>query len=131
LKKTFLEIKEADQVVANLFAKFPNLEKGKFGYSWKRFLDKNYTPTLKEFSQKIEDVRLENCLTDPTTKEILYDSKNSYKFSKEGRKNLMIVERELIKEYDSKEIEIIPYLASDVPELTEEEKEVLKGLITE
>ena len=108
-----------------------NLEKGKFGYSWKRFLDKNYTPTLKEFSQKIEDVRLENCLTDPTTKEILYDSKNSYKFSKEGRKNLMIVERELIKEYDSKEIEIIPYLASDVPELTEEEKEVLKGLITE
>ena len=131
MKKTFLEIKEADQLVAQLYAKNPNLRDSKFGYNWKRVLDKNYKPTNNDLNDKIEDAKIDCCLTNEKTKEILYDEKGGYKFSKEGLKDLREIHKKLVKEYDLKEVEIIPFIVkkADLPELTEEEISILKGLI--
>jgi len=133
MKKLFLEIKEADQVVAQLYAKTPKLRDTKFGYAWKRFMDKNYPLLATEINDRMTDNRIEFALTDPTTKELLYtDSKNNnFKYSKEGMKSLLDANRKLVKEYDAKEVEIIPFIVkkADLPELTEEEKEILTGLV--
>lgn len=133
MTKTFLEIKEADQLVASLYEKDPNIQKGKFGYAWKKIIDKNYNPTITELNDKMTDNRVEYALTDEKTKELLKGSDGNYKYSKEGMKALLAAQRALIKEYDSKEIEVVPFYikSEDLPELTDEEKETLKGLIIE
>jgi len=129
MKKTFKELKEADQLIAELYAKNPNLKNTKFGYAWKRFTDKNYTPLIAELNDKIVDSRVEHALTDSTTKELLYTGDSNYKYDKEGMKSLIDANRKTLKEYDLKEVEITPFIVKDLPELTEEETEVLKGLI--
>lgn len=132
MKKTFLQIKEADQLVAQLYSKNESLEKGKFGYAWKKIIEKNYNPVIKELSEKIEDNRVDNALVNETTKELLIGEDKNYKYSKDGMKTLITINRKLIKDFDEKEIEVIPYYCKDIPlNLTEEETEILKGLIIE
>lgn len=131
MKKTYLQIAEADQLVASLYAKNSTIEKGKFGYAWKRFIEKNYNPIAKELNEKLADNRIENCLTDEKTKEILYTPEGNYKFSKEGMKAVVDFSRKIIHEYNLKEFEIIPFIVKqeNLPELSEEEKDLLMGLV--
>lgn len=130
MKKTFLQIKESDQLVAQLYANDENLQKGKFGYAWKRFIEKNYKPLVVEINEKMDDARIDNALTDPNTGEILYNGEN-YKFGKEGVKALIEYGRKLDKQYNERLVEIIPFLVkkADLPALTDEEQEILKGLV--
>jgi hypothetical protein len=69
-------------------------------------------------------------MVDEKTKELLYNADKGYKYDKEGMKKLIAFTRDLIKEYDAKEVEVIPFITTDVPEgILEEEKELLTGLV--
>ncbi len=132
MKKTFKELKEIDIIVGTLYAKNPSIKDGKFGYWYTKFLKKNYNPIQEEINEKISDCQLLNALVDEKTKEILYtdEFQKQYKFDKEGRQRLIDFIRKIDKEYNDKEIEIIPCISSEVPEeLFEEDKELLRGLI--
>jgi len=131
-KITFKELQEIDSLVANLYTKDKTLQNSKMGYAYKRFSEKFYFPVVKELQQKTQDIRVDNAMEDKNTKEILADGNNvrGYKYTKEGLKNCMKQERELVEEYDKREIEIEPFISSFKPEnLTDEEKELLKGII--
>jgi len=131
--KTIKQIKEADQVVGKLYQATPGLSETKFGYAWKRFTDNNYLPTLKKLQEEVNDARIDNAMEDATTKEILRDQTNprGYKYTKEGLKAVIKKENEINDRYDLVEIEVEPYLVAEenLPELTEEQREALVGMV--
>ena len=129
MQKTYLELMQVDELVGRLYAKDAKLRDGKFGYAWKRFVDKNIAPVMSELNDRLMDNKVENALTDPTTKELLYTADKNFKYSKEGMKVLLDANRKLLKEFEGRQIEIKPFYVADLPELLEEEKELLKGLI--
>lgn len=132
MKRTLKELRAIDTEVAKLYREFPHIEKGKFGWAYKRYCEKNLSPLIEELGKKYQDAAIENALEDEKTKEIIRDPMNprGYKFSKEGEKKCVEVERKLLAEYNAKEIEVEPYIATSIPvELTEELKESLKGLV--
>lgn len=130
--KTFKELQEIDNVVGELYKTNPDLKQSKFGYAYKRYSAKNYEPIVKEFRDELELIRLENAMEDEKTKEVLIDRMNSrgYKYSKEGLKNAMKQEADLMEKFNLKEIEIIPYITTSIPEeLNDEVKEMLTGIV--
>jgi hypothetical protein len=135
MKKTFEEIKNIDNIVGGLYQKNIKLKDGKFGYAYNRFYAKNIKPTLEEVNEKITDARIENAMTDEKTKELLYDSSRGpeqklFKYTKEGLIKFNDEVRKITKEYDKKEVEIIPFFTSEIPtELLDEEKEELKDYL--
>lgn len=134
MKKTFEQLKEVDVLVGGLYQKNPTLRASKFGYAYKRFTDKNYSPLLDKFNEELENIRVEYALEHPDTKEILLDpspaNRRGYKYSKEGMVGLLNAERKLVEKWQAKEVEIEPYLSPMVPEgLEDEQKELLKGLV--
>jgi len=131
MKKTYKQLREANEIINILFVKNKDIEKTKFGYACIKFIKKNFSPIFTEMQEKLTDFRVENALTDEKTKEILYtsDGKN-YKFDREGLKKVIEFNRKLEKEYEAKEFDVESYIAKkDIPELTEDETEILKGLI--
>lgn len=132
MKKTYKEIREADELVASLYRNDPTLEKSKFGYAWKRFIETNYQSVRKELFDKILDIRISNALEDEKTKAILVDdnpNSRGYKFSKEGLRKCVEQERDVFNKFDEKEIEVKPFISSYKPEMDEYQKEMLKGLV--
>lgn len=135
MKKTYRELKEILEIINEVFTKNKELEKTKFYYAVDKFYKKNIKPIQEEFNEKISNKQLEEALTDKDTGEILYGETNAkgdrpYKYNKEGLKNLNQYFRDLTKEYDAKEYEVISYISSFVPEeLSDENKELLKGSV--
>lgn len=132
IKRTIKEIQEIDQIVAGLYGKDAKLQQGKFGYAYKRFVEKNYQPAITRLQEKLADVRVDFALTDPTSKELLLDKENArgYKYDKDGMKKVMEAERKLAKDWETEEITITPFISKEVPkELSDEQKEILKGII--
>lgn len=132
--KTFKELQEVDSMIGELYKKNPKLKDSKFGYAYKRFSDKVYSPVVRDFQDELGFCRVDNALEDPNTKEVLIDRMNvrGYKYSKAGLKKCMEQEKKIIEEWDEKEVEIKPFFTKDVPtELTDEDKELLKGVILE
>lgn len=133
MTKTYAQIKEADEIVGELYRISPELKNSKFAYAWKKFADKNYRPLLQELNNHLEDARIENCLVDPITKEILHNDRGGYKFDRAGMATTLEVHRKLLKEFDEKEIDVTPFYvkAEDLPVLTEAQTDSLKGLVIE
>jgi hypothetical protein len=131
MKKTFEELKSLDASVAWLYAKDGTLRNSKFGYAWGKFFKKNIGPTQEELSDKITDSQVDNALVDEKTKELLKDASGNYKYGKEGMKLLLEHSRKLINEFNSKEIEVVPYFIKleNMPELSDEQREEFEGLI--
>ncbi len=132
--RTFKELREIDALVGQLYSKNPNIRNTKFGYAYKKFSQKNYNNLFQEFRDKIDYIRVDNALEDSNTKEVLYSQadERGFKYSKEGLKKCIAEENKAVEEYNAKEIEIDPYISSVVPEeLTEDDKELLKGLLIE
>lgn len=132
MKKTFKELQTIDGVVGGMYKKNPELRDTKFAYAYKRFYEKNYSPTLKEFTEQVNDSYINNALVDEKTQALLTDQENSrgFKYSKDGLKQVMRDENRISEEFNSKEIEITPFISVYIPEnLTEEEKEVLTGIV--
>ena len=140
MKTQYKTLLLADRLVAQLYQIDPKLVNTKFGYAWKRFFEKNIQPTMTELNEKIEDLRIDNALTDKTTGEILYTQPDSrgakeYKFNKDGLKKLTEQARALAKEFEDKEIDVQPYICKELPDIMLEGKklkedfEILKGLV--
>lgn len=132
MKKTFKELGEIDQMIAQLYKEIPQLSDTKFGYAYTRFADKNFSPTFKKFMAELQDARIDNALVDEKTQAILTDPENiirGFKYSKEGLKAVMKAEEKIIDKYNELEIDIEPYTATFVPPLTEKQTEMLKGLL--
>lgn len=132
--KTFKELSEIDIMIGGLYSKTPELKDSKFGYAYKRFAEKNYYPVNKEYGLVISDVRIDNALEDEKTKAILTSDKGrGFVYSKEGMRAVIKAESELEKKWDIKEIEIEPFIVKEenLPELNEEQKELLKGVLIE
>lgn len=131
-KLTFKEILEIDGIVARLYKEDKNLVNSKFGYAYKRYYAKNYTPALEEFQNGMETIRINNALEDKDTKALITDEKNprGYKYSKEGLKKCIEEENKYKETYFEKEIEIVPFLSPLIPEnLSEEDRELLTGVV--
>lgn len=134
MTKTFKELQQIDNMVAELYRANETLEKTKFCYAYKRFAEKNYYPNARAYNEAIQLLSVDNALEDATTGEILVDRANprGFKFSKVGLKNVMTQENTLQKTWDAKEFEVTPFISSYVPkELTEEQFTMLKGLVLE
>ncbi len=135
VKKTFKELRNIDVVVGALFQKNPKVEEGKFGYWWKKFMDKNYIEHLKQFQHQINDVRIDYALEDKTTKEILRDPLNprGFRYTKDGLKKVIEKENEITEEWDKKEVEVEPYFVPEesLPEMSYAQREALEGVLVE
>jgi len=72
-------------------------------------------------------------MVDGKTKELLYEGEGqekTYKYDKEGAKKRNKENRELVDEFNEKEVEVEPFITTDIPEeLSEYQKELLTGLI--
>lgn len=131
MKKTFKQLQEIDEVVGGLYLKDENLRGSKFGYAYKRFSEKNYVPAIKEMNEEILTVRIDDALEDQKTKEIISDQANfrGFKYSKEGLKSVIKKEKDIRDSWDEKEIEITPHISTLIPEMTDDEKEILTGTL--
>lgn len=130
---TYKDIKKLDELVGEMYTKDKTLKDTKFGYAYKRFVEKNYIPTQKEFNEAIQMCWIDNTL-EGKDKEVLKDptDRRGFKFSKEGLKKVIETEKKLIEEYEAKEITIVPHIPSYVPpldDLDEEEIELLNIFI--
>lgn len=131
MQKTFKELLELDAVIGGLYQKNPALRETKFGWAQKRFYETNIAPTLKEYRDKTTEIQINNALEDKTTKALLIDPKNprGYLYSREGQIKCIAEENKLWEEYQAMEVEVKPYISTYVPDLTEEQTELLKGLL--
>jgi hypothetical protein len=131
MKRTFKQLKDIDNLVGSLYTKDDKLQDTKFGYAYKRFTDKNVTEIYKKFQRTLLDVRIDNALEDEKTKEVLIDNMNvrGFKYSKVGLKKVVEDEDRVTKEFEAQEIDVEPYISSYIPELTEEEVDLLDGLL--
>ena len=130
MKITLKRISEADNLARLVIARNKDGQRSKFFYAWKRFCDKNYSSYVQELQEQLTLVRISNALED-ANKAIITDKENmrGYKFSKEGLKKCIEEENKLIKEFQEKEVEAEPYFCLSLPEMSDEEKEVFKGMI--
>jgi len=129
---TFNQLQEVDSLMANLYNKDKTLLNSKMGYAYKRFSEKYFFPIIKELEEKLQDIRVANAMENKDTKEILADKENArgYKYTKEGLLKCMKEERELLKEFEKREIEVEPFISAFVPkDLTEDEISLLKGIL--
>lgn len=129
IKKTFKQLQELDLIVGNMYRKDPILSTTKFGYAYKKFYKNNFQPTLDIMKDKLLDARMDNALENKDTGEIIFDqqSPRGFKYSKEGLKKLIPIERKIEEEFDLKEVEIEPYESAFIPkDLKEEEQEALE-----
>ncbi|MEK6882279.1 MAG: hypothetical protein AABY22_21855 [Nanoarchaeota archaeon] len=132
MKKTFKKLREIDFVIGELYRANDSLRNTKFGYAYKRFVEKNYKPLFSELQEKVSIIRIDNALEDEKTKEILIDNNplsRGYKYSREGLKKCIEQENKIVKEYDVKEVDVEPFISSFVPKLTEEQEDTLKGFL--
>lgn len=134
MQKTFEELGKLDAIVGRMYQKNPELRNSKMGYAYKRFVAKNFQPTYDAFISELSDVRIDNALTNEATKEILTDpnpNSRGFKYSKEGLKAVIKAEDVITKKFNAKQIEIEPYIVKpeNLPELTDEQKEALTGLL--
>lgn len=119
-------------MLGGVYQKFPALKETKFGYAYKRFVDKNYIPLVKEFNDELGSLRVQYALEDKASKEVLIDRMNprGFKYDKASLMSLMAEEKKLQETWDDKDITIVPYLSALIPEeLNEEQREMLAGLI--
>ena len=129
--RTFKELLEIYIIIEGLYRKDEKLKDTKFGYAFKRFYKNNIDPTLKERDEKLSDIRIKNALENKDTSAIITDSTNprGYAYSKEGLLKCIKEETELVEKYNKMEIKVEPYISSFVPELSEEQRDILKGLL--
>lgn len=130
--KTFEELIAIDTLVGSLYTKTPELKETKFGYAYKRFFTKNIEPAINDYKQGLEDIRISQALENKQTGAIVVDpsSFRGYSYSKEGLQGVVLREREFTNTFNHKEIEIIPFISSYIPEgMNNEEYELLLGIL--
>ena len=90
------------------------------------------TKVFEEYNSELNMIRIDHALSDEKTRAILMAPKGEgreFQYSKEGLKAVMQAEKELVEKWNKKEFEVEPYLAKEVPELTEEQVEAFTGFV--
>lgn len=128
--KTFLELKEINGLFNELSKKDPDLYKTKFGYSIDKFIKKNIVKPFGEYRTELSDIWVKYAMTDKDGKLVMdRESETGFGHTKPDW-NKMIAEIRVLEEtWDKKEFEVEPCISSQVPELTEYQKEILQGLL--
>ena len=146
MKATFKQIRKFNIIGGEFLAKNVNT---KLAYAIKRVKEisvdtivKSYQNALNErYFDDVQRQHVENALTDKTTGAILNSPQGSqrpYLYDKEGLMKVLAAENtfenetavELLKEWDEKEFDILPYTITDIPEtLTDEQKEAFEGFV--
>ena len=130
----FKQLKQIDAIYGKLLAD-EKYKQTKIVYALKRFSEKNLVKMFGDYNKELEDIRIDNALTDKDTQAILYEEKGgSYKYSKEGLKAVLKKIREVSEEWNEKEFEVEPFICKEIPKgliLEEDELEVLEGVILE
>ncbi len=134
IKKTYKELSKLDMVVVQMYIKSPELKDTKFGYGYKRFYEKNLKSVFHEYFVHLSDVRIDNALIDERTKAIITtEGGRGFEYSREGLKAVIRAEKTLEEEWGLKEFEVEPYIikSEDMPKLTDEQSELMKGILIE
>jgi len=127
-KLTFEKLQEFDGIAAMYYSTGNNAQT-KLGYAMKKVF-KSSGKVFEEFKDAVDDVRVDNCLTDPDTKAILKDDKGGYMFSKDGHKKTRKDLKKLQEEWTKRDVEIETYFATEIPkDLTDEQKRVFCGVV--
>lgn len=131
MKKTFKELLEIDNIVSQLYAKNPDLKETKFGNAYKRFFEKNISPTMDKFKNELQDARIDLALEDEKTKQIMKEpnSVRGYAYSKQGEKDIVAKEREISLKYETQEIAVESFISPFIPEMGDAYREALFGLV--
>lgn len=98
-------------------------EESKFKYALGRVL-KASQPLQERYSQLLQDICIDNCATDEAGV-ILSDERGGFRYTKEGMK----ARDKATQGLDASEVEVEPYFATEVPELTEGELEYFTGIV--
>jgi hypothetical protein len=134
MQKKIEELLSADQIVGGLIQSQKTTENSKFIYAWKKFYRLNMKDPISEYQDKVQDIRIKYAQEDKGGS-VVNDPTNprGYKYSKESLQSVIKEEKDATKELNEREIEVKPYICpvESLPELTDEEKEQLKGLIIE
>jgi hypothetical protein len=134
MQKKIEELLSADQIVGGLIQSQKTTENSKFIYAWKKFYRLNMKDPISEYQDKVQDIRIKYAQEDKDGS-VVNDPTNprGYKYSKESLQSVIKEEKDATKELNEREIEVKPYICpvESLPELTDEEKEQLKGLIIE
>jgi len=129
IKITFEKMLE----VSEALRKFLDADKEtKFTYAINKFYKLNIKKVFDEYNEELAGIRVDNALVEEKTRAIVYDKETArgFAYDKEGLKAVMSAEKALQKKWETKEFTVIPYKAkADVPELTQSEEELLKGLV--
>jgi len=130
--KTFKHLSELDKNVGYLYGVTPSLGETKFGYAYKRFVEKNYKKIYQDYVNEITFIRIDNALEDQETKMVLRSKEDSrgFQYSKEGLKAVIKAEQDLDASWEQKEFEVEPFIVKELPfALTENLKELMFGLL--
>jgi len=125
MKITFKKVNELLQLTGNYIARNPNT---KLTYAMKKVYKDSLAKPLDTFKEAVEDLRIDNCLTDEKTGAILKDDKGQYQYTKEGTKAFKVAAKALQEKWDEKEIEVTPFIVKEIPELSQEEIEAFTGI---
>lgn len=132
MEKTYKQLSQLDNAVAEMIVKNPDLKSAKFGYHYRIFHEKNLKPIFDDYNKALAHIRIDCALTNPTTKALMTtESGRGFEFSKEGRKMVIQAEMDLEKEWDNKNFEIEPYKIDilDIPNPTYEFIELAKEIL--
>jgi hypothetical protein len=125
VSKSYAELIKASMLIQNY------LSSGKDNIlteSMKKF-SKQLTQIGEDYEDRLDTIRLSNCIVDPNTKAILKDAKGERQFTVEGSIKI----KEQIKLLLKEKIEITPVIIEGVEDLikqlSEEEVEILSGIV--
>lgn len=131
MKTTFRALREFNIASNNLIRREPKVMDTKFGYAIKR-VSKGFEKYFNEYNLELESLGIDHALVDKDTKALLLSEKGSprpYQYDKKGLTDLIKAEYKLSSEWNDKEVEVEPFIAKEVPTLTDDEKEAFAGLV--
>ncbi len=121
MRKTYLELFELNQFAGQWLKK--NEGESKMSYAIKK-IGKRLKTIFEDYNEAINELGINNCSVDEK-QNIIKDAKGELVFTKEN----LIKKNKESKAFLNTQVEIEPYICTEIPELTEEEKEVFEGIL--
>ncbi len=146
--KTFKQVREFNAAVNTFINRNPENAKTKLGYAIKKISEVQIKKVVSDYQKEytemyydlVERVQVNSALTDKATGAVLQTAKGAdrpYQYNPEGLLTVMKAEKEfgskaeeLLAKWDSKEFEIEPHYAVELPpDLLENEMEAFSGFV--
>lgn len=133
MKKTYREVNEFSAVATAYTMQHADSDT-KFKYALTRML-KQIRPLLEDLQERLSDLNVEFAATDRDEEKndegreplgiLLTDERGQFRYTKKG----LIARNKAHRAVMHEDVEIEPYYASDIPELTDSEREVFTGFV--